>query len=151
MKRKKVALDIKRANDVYNNNIIRINKEGNEYFFEIGKEITSDIAEAVTILMRKIENDSPIWDVEIKDIVSEEITPEKSLFWLTGGYTEWETLENYKKPWCDCYLYFQEEFGFMIVNIVKKSRKLRDIKDNFNKYLNLETLYDFAISKNLIK
>ena len=37
MKKRRVALETRRANDVYNDNIIRINKEGNEYYFEIGK------------------------------------------------------------------------------------------------------------------
>lgn len=151
MKKRRVALETRRANDVYNDNIVRINKEGNEYYFEIGKELTSDVAEAVTILMKKVEWDSPVWEIELKDIVSEEITPEKSLFWLTGGYSEWRNLEHYNKPWCDCYLDFQEEFGFLIVNIVKKSKKLKDIRDNFVKHLNLPILYDFAISKNMIK
>jgi hypothetical protein len=152
MKKKKVALETRRAiSGVYDDNIIRINKEGNEYYFEIGKELTADVAEAVTILIRKVEWDSPVWEVELKDIVSEEITPEKSLFWLTGGYSEWRTLEHYNKPWCDCYLDFQEEFGFLIVNIVKRSKKLKDIRDNFVKHLNLPILYDFAVSKNMIK
>ena len=153
MKKRKVALktEEKRANDVYNDNIIRISKEGKEYFFEIGKELSADVAEAVTILMRKTEWNDPIWDVELKDIIAEEITPEKSLFWLTGGYSEWRTLEHYNKPWCDCYLDFQEEFGFIVVNIVKRSKKLKDIRDNFVKYLNLPVLYDFAMSKNMIK
>lgn len=153
MKKRRVALktEQRRGNDVYNDNIIRISKEGKEYFFEIGKELSVDIAEAVTILMRKTEWDNPVWDVELKDVVTEEITPEKSLFWLTGGYSEWRTLEHYNKPWCDCYLDFQEEFGFLIVNIVKRSKKLKDIRDNFVKYLNLPTLYDFAMSKNMIK
>ncbi len=153
MKKRRVALktEKKRANDVYNDNIIRISKEGKEYFFEIGKELSADVAEAVTILMRKTEWNDPIWDVELKDIIAEEITPEKSLFWLTGGYSEWRTLEHYNKPWCDCYLDFQEEFGFIVVNIVKRSKKLKDIRDNFVKYLNLPILYDFAMSKNMIK
>jgi hypothetical protein len=151
MKKRKVALETLRANDVYDDNIVKINKEGNKYYFEIGKELTTDVAEAVTILMRKLEWDNPVWEVELKDIVSEKIRPEKSLFWLTGGYAEWMNLDHYNKPWCDCYLEFQEEFGLLIVNIVKKSKKLKDIRDNFLKHLNLPILYDFAISKNMIK
>ena len=77
MKKKKETL-IKRANDLYEDNIIRINKEGNDYFFEIGKEVTSDVAEAVTILMRKTEWNDPIWDFELKGVLLEEISPEKS-------------------------------------------------------------------------
>ena len=149
---KKRKLDLKpMVNDIYNKGIVRASKEENEYFFEIGKELTSDVAEAVAILMRKVDFNEAIWDLEISNIVLENITPERSLFWLTGGYSEWRTLENYNKPWCDCYLDFQEEFGYLIVNIIKKSKTLKDIRENFLKYLNLPILYDFAINKKMIR
>lgn len=149
MRKKKVAV---KAHDVYNDNIVRVSREQNEYFFEIGKELTTDIAEAVSMLMRQKEMwNSPLWDLEIEDISYQDISPEKSLFWLTGGYSEWRTLEHYNKPWCDCYLDFQEEFGILIVNIVKRSKKLKDIRNNFIKYLGLPVLYDFAIKKDMTK
>ena len=149
---KKRKLDLKpMVNDIYNKGIVRASKEENEYFFEIGKELTSDVAEAVAILMRKVDFNEAVWDLEVSNIVLENITPERSLFWLTGGYSEWRTLENYNKPWCDCYLDFQEEFGYLIVNIIKKSKTLKDIRENFLKYLNLPILYDFAINKNMIR
>lgn len=149
MRRKRVSLE--REPDAYNNSIVRISKEQNEYFFEVGKELTTDIAEAVSMMMRQkdMENSS-FWNLETKDI-SYEISPEKSLFWLTGGYSEWRTLEHYNKPWCDCYLDFQEEFGILIVNIVKRSKKLKDIRDGFLKYLSLPVLYDYAIRKEMTK
>lgn len=152
MKRKKIALKSGRANEILNQDTFRITKEGGEYFFEIGKETTSDIAEAVAILMRKIDWNDKVWDMEVdKKLIYENLTPEKSLFWLTGGYTEWRTLNHYNKPWCDCYLEFQEEFGFIVVNIVKKAKKLSDVRNGFIKYLNLPILYNFAISKNMIR
>jgi hypothetical protein len=150
MKKRKVGLKPIGKN-IYNKGIVSVSREEKDYFFEIGKELTSDVAEAVAILMRNLDFNEAIWDLEINDIVYENITPEKSLFWLTGGYIEWRTLENYSKPWCDCYLDFQEEFGFLILNIVKKSKTLKDIRENFLKYLNLPILYDFALSKNMIK
>ena len=101
--------------------------------------------------MRKVDWNDGIWDMELEDINIDNITPEKSLFWLTGGYVEWRTLENYNKPWCDCYLDFQEEFGMLIFNIVKRNKKLKEIRNNYYKYLNLPILYDFALSKNMIK
>ena len=151
MKRRKVALKTVGRNDVYNNGIVRITKEENIYFFEICNELTSDIAEAVVLLMRKFDWDDNIWNLELGEVDTENITPEKSLFWLTGGYTEWRTLDNYSKPWCDCYLDFQEEYGMLIINIVKRSKKISEIRDNYCKYLNLPILYDFALSKNMIK
>jgi hypothetical protein len=81
---KKRKLDLKpMAKDIYNRGIVRVSKEENEYFFEIGKELTSDVAEAVTILMRKVDFNESIWDLEVSNIILENITPERSLFWLT--------------------------------------------------------------------
>jgi hypothetical protein len=151
MKKRKVDLKSKGSQNIYSDKIITISKESDEYFFEIGTEMTNDIAEAVSILMRRSEFNSNIWDLELKDVFTENITPEKALFWLTGGYTEWRTLEHYNKPWSECYLDFQEEFGMIIINIVKKSKNLKDIRNNFIKYLNLPTLYEFSISKNMIR
>ena len=151
MKKKKLDLKPMAGKDIYNKGVVKISKEENEYFFEVGKELTSDVAEAVAILMRSIDFNEDVWNIEVNNIILENITPEKSLFWLTGGYTEWRTLENYTKPWCDSYLDFQEEFGYLIINIIKRSKNLRDIRENFLKHLNLPILYDFALSKNLIR
>lgn len=155
MKRKRITLDEnykKQDKEIFNQKVLTVTKEGGEYFFEIGSEMTTDVAEAVSILMRKIDWNDPIWKTQIDNkIVYENITPEKSLYWLSGGHKEWESLNHYRKPWCDSYLDFQEEFGFLIVNIVKKSKTLLDIRNAFVKYLNLPVLYNFAISKNLIR
>jgi hypothetical protein len=152
MRKRKIDLKGEKTKYILNHSTLRITKEGEEYFFEIGKETTSDIAEAVCILMRKLEANDEIWNMEVdKKINFNNLTPEKSLFWLTGGYTEWRTLINYNKPWCDCYLDFQEEFGFIIVNIVKKSKTLLDIRNGFIKYLNLPVLYNFAISRDMVR
>ena len=151
MKKKRVEIKSKGSKVIYSSEFINISKENEEYFFEVGNQLTNDIAEAVSILMRKIDWSSEIWNLEINDIVTENISPEKSLYWLTGGYDEWQSLENYNKPWSEYYLDFQEEFGMLIVNIIKKSKTLKDIRDKFMKFLNLPTLYDFAISKNMVR
>ena len=150
MKRKKELLKSE-LDSVFVSKKLVIKKEGNEWFFEIGKEMTNDLSEAVTIMMRVCKPDDSALDIEINSTNTENITPEKSLFWLTGGTHEWRNLENYNRPWCDCYLDFQEEFGFMIIKIIKDSKKLSDIRDYFSKYLNLPILYDFAISKSFVR
>lgn len=138
--------------EILNQNEVIITKESDEYFFEIDREITSDVAEAVSILMSKVEWNDPIWKTKIDiDIIYENITPCKSLFWLSGGYSEWRTMKHYNTPWCNCYLDFQEEFGFLVVGIVRKSKTLSDIRDGFVKYLNLPVIYNFAISRDMIK
>lgn len=130
---------------------VMIQKDGGNYSFQLGKELTNDIAEAVSILIRMNVVEKEIWNLEIKNSDIENITPAKALYWLTGGYEEWNNLENYNTPWSDCYLDFQEEFGFLIINIIKKSKKLSDIRDGFQKYLNLPTFYDFAISIGIVR
>jgi hypothetical protein len=150
MKRKKELLKSE-LDSVFVSKKLVIKKEGNEWFFEIGKEMTNDLSEAVTIMMRVCKPDDSAWDIEVNNTNIENITPEKSLFWLTGGKQEWGNLENYNRPWCDCYLDFQEEFGFMIIKIIKDSKKLSEVRDGFIKYLNLPIIYDFAMSKNLLK
>ena len=150
MKRKKELLKSE-LDSVFVSKKLVIKKEGNEWFFEIGKEMTNDLSEAVTIMMRVCKPDDSAWDIKVSNTDIENITPEKSLFWLTGGSQEWKNLENYNRPWCDCYLDFQEEFGFMIIKIIKDSKKLSEVRDGFIKYLNLPIIYDFAMSKNLLK
>lgn len=151
MKRKKLLLEGDPSKTIFSDGKIKVSKNDFGLFFEVGLEITQDLAEAVAIMMREVDFKNDIWNFEIGDVKVEEIVPEKSLFWLTGGYNEWRSLEHYNRPWCDCYLEFQEEFGFIIINTVRRSKKLFEIRDNFLKYLNLPVLYDFAVSKNLIK
>jgi len=151
MKKRKDLLEKIGTKTIFTDKTRKISIEGNEWFFEIGKELTTDIAEAVSLLIRECDSNDQIWEVEIKDINTEDITPEKSLYWLTGGYKEWKSLENYNRPWCDCYLDFQEEFGFTILNSVNRSKTLGDVREYFIENLNLPILYDFALSKNLVR
>lgn len=149
MKRKKEIIECE--NLVFFEGKIMIQKHGNNYSFQLGREITNDVGEAVAILMRMNILNKEIWNLEVKKEDSETIIPAKSLYWLTGGYEEWNYLENYNTPWSECYLDFQEEFGFMIINIIKRSKKLSDIRDGFQKYLSLPTFYDFAISLGIVR
>ena len=151
MKKKRDLLEKKIEKMIFNDKTRKINIEGNKWFFEIGKELTTDIAEAVSILIRECDHNDQIWDVELNDMHKDDIRPEKCLYWLSGGYKEWKSLDNYNMPWCDCYLDFQEEFGISIINMVNKSKNLRDIRNYFINNLNLPVLYDFALSKNFIR
>ena len=131
--------------------VVRISEEVNgTLFFEVGNEITTDIAEAVAIMMRNPRSDESLWSKTLKFNISD-VEPKKALYWLSGGDNEWITLQNYKTPWNQCYLDFQEEFGIIIISILRKSKTLGDIRNGFLKNLNLPTLYEFALSKNLIR
>ena len=151
MRKKKTLLKEIGTKIIYDDNTIIISREGNEWFFEIGKEMTTDLGEAVSLLLRNCDASDQVWKTEIKEMNIDNISPEKSLYWLTGGEKEWKTLENYNRPWCDCYLDFQEEFGLLVVSIIKRSKTLEDMRKHFIEYLNLPVLYDFALSKKLLR
>ncbi len=151
MKRKRDLTKSENSDLLFRNHKVSIFKSKDEWYFEIGKEMTKDLAEAVTILMKTTGVTDEIWNIEIKNINLDEISPSRSLYYLTGGYDEWITLPNYKKNWSECHLDFQEEFGFMVIKILEKSKKLSDVRDGFKKYLNLPILYEFALSKNFIR
>jgi hypothetical protein len=150
MKRKRFLKE-EVSETLFNENNVVISKNKDSLYFLIGNELTTDIAEAVSILMRRIDFNDPIWKTEVRNIDFHNISPEKSLFWLSGGYKEWENLKNYNKSWGECYLEFQEEFGFLVINAVRRAKRLKDIRDYFIKYLNLPVLYDFSISKDLVR
>jgi hypothetical protein len=148
MKRKKLLTD-ECHTILYQNTKTTINQTTDGYVFEIGSEITNDLGEGVAILMFYGESDSKIWDLDIQN-KNNDVIPAKTLYWLTGGPTEWKMLNNYKIPWCECHLDFQQEFGLLILKIIKNSKKLSDIKEGFTQYTNLPILYDWALSKEII-
>jgi hypothetical protein len=150
MKKRKLTTDYDERLKNHSNFVSITTEVTGQTFFEIGNEITTDLAEAVSIMMRLNGMDEKIWEREIVGNI-DEVCPEKCLYWLTGGIKEWKNLDNYKRPWSECNLLFQEEFGFMVMKILRKSKKLKDVRDGFRKHLDLLTLYDFAISQNLIK
>jgi len=126
-------------------------EESGEHYFEIGNEITKDVAEAVSLMMRigyKLEDN--IWDTKIPNCLYNDIDPTKCLYWLTGGNDEWKKLDHYKKTWASSCDDFGSEFGGLVISIVKKSKTLGDMRNFFIKDLSLPKLYDFAIDKNLI-
>lgn len=151
MRKKRILSKESLSETIFDEDSVLVNKRGDSLYFQIGDTLTNDIAEAVSILMRRIDFNDSIWKTEVKNIDLHEISPSKSLFWLTGGYKEWDNLKNYNKPWCDCFLDFQDEFGFLVINAVRRAKKLSDIRDYFIKYVNLPVLYDFAVSKELVK
>lgn len=151
MRKKKTLLKEIGTKIIYDDKTIIISREGNEWFFEIGKEMTTDLGEAVSLLLRSCDASDEVWKNDIKEMNIDNISPEKSLYWLTGGEREWKTLEHYNRPWCDCYLDFQEEFGLLVISIIKRSKTLEDMRKHFIEYLNLPVLYDFALSRKLLR
>ena len=149
MRRKKI--DALENINIHENSLIKIDtEESGEYYFEVKGEVTNDLAEAVALMMRiKDKWNDDIWNTKIPNVNIYEIDPEKCLYWLSGGHDEWKKLDNYKKNWYDSCLEFREEFGLLIISILKKSKNLKEVRSGFVKHLNIEKIYDFAIEKNL--
>ena len=124
---------------------------GNCLFFEIGDICTTDICEAVALMMRNNVTDPNTWNRDItKYLDLDHIDTKKCLYWLSGGDDEWQKRNFYKRPWNECDLLFQEEFGITVLVIYKKSKTLGEIKNGLLKFLNLPVFYEFALSRNLI-
>lgn len=136
---------------ITHSDVVQISTEINgQLFFEIGNEITTDIAEAVAMMMRNPRIDKSLWNREFTiDINS--IEPKRAIYWLSGGDEEWITLPHYNKPWNLCDLDYQQEFGLLVMSILRKSKNLGDIRDGFINHLSLPTLYEFALINNLVR
>jgi hypothetical protein len=128
--------------------VIVIQNNDNTYF-QIGYQITDDLAEAVSIMIRTIHENDPIWNKKIKN--KNELDYKKSLYWLSGGDDEWINLTHYNQPWIECSDLYVEKFKFDIQTIIDNSYTLKEIRDKFKNKLNMFKMYDFAISNNLIK
>ena len=76
MRRKKDLLSKELSEMIYLTDKVIISKDSGEWFFEIGSEITSDVAEAAVILMRNFSWDHPIWETDVIDVKIENLTPE---------------------------------------------------------------------------
>lgn len=149
---KKRMTQVDELNFLLRNNSVKI-KEGvnNSLFFEIEDYCTTDICEAVALMMRYGVTDPDIWNRNIqKNLDTDSVEPRHCLYWLSGGNDEWNQMEFYKRPWNECDLLFLEEFGVTVLIILKKSKTLGDIKSGFLKFLNLTVFYEFCLSRNLI-
>jgi hypothetical protein len=148
--RKKKVITLRPYN-ILDTEHIKISKcKGEDYFFEIGNNITQDIIEAVVLMMRDgIDDYNPSWNTEISDVSTYEIDPKKSLYWLTGGDDEWIYGKNYKYPWHECVNEFTENFGEEIIEIIESSNTLADVKFQIINKLNLPILFEFALQKKI--
>lgn len=148
MKKKKVAT--MRKFDFWSDNIIKIDNENGQYYFEIANDVTTDLAEAVSIMMKyKTKVNSNFWELEIKDVDFYNISPSRCLYWLSGGDLEWKIMNNYKKTWGECSASFEEKFGDLVLSILKSSKTFKDVRSGFIKKLSLPILYEFALENQI--
>ncbi len=130
------------------NDQVNIKNTQNEIYFQIGHQITNDIAESVSMMMKILDDSDPIWNIKIKN---KNVNIQNALYWLSGGDDEWISLKHYNQPWNECYHLYESEFEESIYKIIEESITLKDIKEKFKKKFNMFKMYDFALSENLIK
>jgi hypothetical protein len=152
MKKKRVLTKVKEITEViYASSRVRVSKELNgELFFEIENEITSDLSEAIAIALHKGIIDKEFWKITF-NIDINNISPDKALYWLSGGDIEWISKNHYNFNWSEVYLAYQEEFGLSIIDIISNSYNFEEIKKEFLNKLNLSILYEFALENNFVK
>lgn len=142
----------KTASELKELNKISFSKKENSLFFEINDKVTSDICEAVALMMVSgVDDNDVIWKTNLRDIDTSNLNIDNTLYWLSGGDREWLSLVNFNTPWLECVGLFRDKFGYILQNALKKAKCLGDIRKEYNKKLNISIIYDFAIEKNLIR
>lgn len=121
---------------------------GGGYMYEVDGEVTIDPAEAVAMMMH-LRVDGP-WHLEVGGSRVDSV-PERCLYWLSGGDTEWVLLEHYRLPWPACYPDFCERWGAQVAAVAESSRTLGDIREGFRSRLGLVLLYDWCVSAGLVR
>lgn len=153
MKKRKVIVKEIVDKVLYDNRVLITIDNDNNYMFEAFDIVTNDIVEGIILCMlyenTKIDT-SIIWKMKIYDN-NRHIVPEKSLYWLSGGNKEWNTLNHYNTTWSECHDMFSDYFGEQLEYIAYDAITFGDIRDKLMKDFNLIYLYEFALSKNLIK
>jgi hypothetical protein len=146
MKRRKVL--VKEISEIIDDKFT-FTKMDEKIIYQINDFFTTDIAEAVSILMFKVHEDDEVWQTKVTQINN--IQPSKCLYWLTGGDIEWNRLNNFNERWSDCYKIFESEFGEIIIDIVNNSNTLGDIKRGLKERVNLLTIYEFSLATKIIQ
>jgi hypothetical protein len=131
---------------------VSVYKKQNTLFFEIHDKVTTDVSEAVALMIIcGIDNNDLIWKTSLSDIDVTNINIDNTLYWLSGGDREWGSLVNFNTSWLNCVGLFRDRFGSIIQNAVFKAIKIEDIRKVYNKEINISIIYDFAIDKKIVQ
>jgi hypothetical protein len=130
----------------YQDDVVTVYKDIEGFSFEIGDLFTNDLLEAVAIMMRNSNwSGLKIWDYEFD---SHTINPINCIYWLSGGDVFWKNPEL-NKGWSEILPDILNKFENKVFEASKR-RKLSDIRKYFKKHLNLDSFYEFALSKDII-
>lgn len=147
MKKRKVAT--MKPFNILDNEDIKISKYRDDFLFDINGKITDDVAEAVAIMIyQNIPSDNNAWSTNIKQVDLFEIDPKRSLYWLSGGDIDWSS-NNYRKEWHECVGEFSEKFSETVLEMVQRSNNMFELREKFQKDLNITILYEFALENKI--
>jgi len=147
MKKRKVVT--MKPFNILDNEDIKISKYQDDFLFDINGKITDDVAEAVAIMIyQNIPNNSKAWSTNIKNVDLFEIDPKRSLYWLSGGDIDWSS-NNYRKEWHECVGEFSEKFSEIVFEMVQQSKNMLELREKFQKDLNITILYEFALENKI--
>ena len=147
MKKRKVVT--MKPFNILDNEDIKISKYQDDFLFDINGKITDDVAEAVAIMIyQNIPSDNNAWSTNIKNVDLFEIDPKRSLYWLSGGDIDWSS-NNYRKEWHECVGEFSEKFSEIVFEMVQQSKNMLELKEKFQKDLNITILYEFALENKI--
>lgn len=147
MKKRKVVT--MKPFNILDNEDIKISKYRDDFLFDINGKITDDVAEAVAIMIyQNIPSDNNAWSTNIKQVDLFEIDPKRSLYWLSGGDIDWSS-NNYRKEWHECVGEFSEKFSETVLEMVQRSNNMFELREKFQKDLNITILYEFALENKI--
>jgi len=147
MKKRKVVT--MKPFNILDNEDIKISKYQDDFLFDINGKITDDVAEAVAIMIyQNIPSDNNAWSTNIKNVDLFEIDPKRSLYWLSGGDIDWSS-NNYRKEWHECVGEFSEKFSEIVFEMVQQSKNMLELREKFQKDLNITILYEFALENKI--
>jgi hypothetical protein len=147
MKRRRTIIQNEKI--IHESENLIISNCGKFTIFEIKQHTTFDLLEAVVLMMRNSIDDK-VFNLPI-DLFDININPEKSLYWLSGGDSDWVTNETYIDSWHNLYHEFCSEWCNTLHEIVKQSRTLGQLKDALLERLNFMCIYNWCISKGFVK
>lgn len=158
-RKKRVIIDNVKGSIIYesaNKDVVVFNDNGRLYFESSNPILeeefkTYDCSEGVSALMRlkTVFDDDKFWNLKVGNS-KYDVSPERALYWLSGGNREWEVNDTYAYNWLEVHSIFEHKFRDVVYEIVDNAETLNDIKKGFMQRLNLPVLYEFALNNNLI-
>jgi hypothetical protein len=145
---------------IYSSNNIEVWEDTscNRLYFESKNNhlyfMSYDYFESVAGLMRlDAKLDSGFWKIALNESEKYDISINRILYWITGGDNEWKTSDHkeYKYDWYEVEEIFRDRFEDIILDIVRTSETLLDVRNGIIEKISLPIVYEFALNNDLIK